>query len=238
MAPKKHIERVALPDQVYEILREQIFDRIFAPDEKLNIEALARDMNVSATPVREALSRLSAEGLVKIAPYIGAKVAPIPGPEHYRQIYDLRLVLEPWAAAEAAKRQDPVALAEMAVALQAMEATELAKRYRRFKTFSDADEAFHLAIFKGACNEPAMQSFIHLNTHLHIARLYIDRNHYTDEARQFHLAIFEAIRSGQPRLAHQQMHAHLERSKYRLLDATPEIKPAKPASRTRGVKRR
>lgn len=225
MAPKKYIERVALPDQVYEILREQIFDRIFAPDEKLNIEALARDMNVSATPVREALSRLSAEGLVKIAPYIGAKVSPIPGPEHYRQIYDLRLVLEPWAAAEAAKRRDPVALAEMAVALQAMEATELAKRYRRFKTFSDADEAFHCAIFKGACNEPALQSFIHLNTHLHIARLYIDRNHYTDEARQFHLAIFEAIQSGQHRLAHQQMYAHLERSKYRLLDAPPKSSP-------------
>jgi DNA-binding GntR family transcriptional regulator len=217
MALKQPIARVALPDQVYEILRERIFDRVFVPDEKLNIEALARELRVSATPVREALSRLSAEGLVKIAPYVGAKVAPIPSLEHYRQIYDLRLVLEPWAASEAAKRKDPVALAEMSMALQAMEATELAKRYRRFKTFSDADEAFHRAIFKGARNEPALKTFVDLNTHLHLARLYIDRNHFTEEARQFHIAIFESIQAGRHQAAYRQMREHLQRSKLRLL---------------------
>jgi len=237
MISKKSIERLCLPDQVYEILREQIFDRVFAPDEKLNIEALARKMKVSATPIREALSRLSAEGLVKIEPYIGAKVAPIPSWDHYRQIYDLRLVLEPWAAAEAAKRKDPTALKEMAEALQAMEDTELAKRYRRFKTFSDADEAFHRAIFKGACNEPALQSFVQLNTHLHVARLYINTTHYTNEAREFHLAIFNAIQSGQHKLAHQQMRNHLDRSKYRLLDASQEVTAAKSKPNPKKVSR-
>ena len=234
MAPKKSIERIALPDQVYEVLRERIFDRVFAPDEKLNIEALARELQVSATPVREALSRLSAEGLVRIAPYVGAKVAPMPSPDHYRQLYELRLVLEPWAAAEAAKHKEPTALAEMSLALQAMEATELAKRYRRFKTFSDADEAFHRAIFKGACNEPALQTFIDLNTHLHIARLYIDRNHFTEEARQFHIAIFGSIQSGQHQLAYRQMHDHLECSKFRLLGESENLTPPSPQRKTPG----
>jgi DNA-binding FadR family transcriptional regulator len=126
-------------------------------------------------------------------------------------------VLEPWAASEAAKRKDPVALAEMSMALQAMEATELAKRYRRFKTFSDADEAFHRAIFKGARNEPALKTFVDLNTHLHLARLYIDRNHFTEEARQFHIAIFESIQAGRHQAAYRQMREHLQRSKLRLL---------------------
>lgn len=233
MTTKMRIERIALPDQIYEILRERIFDRIFAPDEKLNIEALARELQVSATPVREALSRLSAEGLVKISPYVGAKVAPLPSPDQYRQIYELRLVLEPWAAAEAAKHQDPSALAEMALALQSMEETALAKRYRRFKTFSDADEAFHRAIFKGACNEPALKTFVDLNTHLHIARLYIDRNHFTEEARQFHIGIFSAIQSGQQAMAYQQMHDHLKRSKYRLLGESDPSTPQPPHPTTR-----
>lgn len=233
MALKQLIARVALPDQVYEILRERIFDRLLAPDEKLNIEALSRELQVSATPVREALGRLSAEGLVKIAPYVGAKVAPMPSPDYYRQIYELRLVLEPWAAAEAAKRKDPAALAEMSLALQAMEATELAKRYRRFKTFSDADEAFHRAIFKGACNEPALKTFMDLNTHLHLARLYIDRNHFTEEARQFHIGIFASIQAGQHQLAYRQMHDHLERSKLRLLGEPETLSPKTPAKNSR-----
>jgi DNA-binding GntR family transcriptional regulator len=216
----KTVERVALPDQVHEILRERIFDRMLAPGDRLNIEALARELKVSATPVREALSRLSAEGLVKFEPYVGVSVAPIPGLAYYGQLYDLRLVLEPWAASEAAKRQDAAAIKDMETAAQAMEDTELSKRYRRFRDFADADEAFHRAIFGGSGNEPAMRAFLDLKTHLHLSRLYIQREHFTDEARNFHQSILAAIKAGDSALAHAQMHAHLAQSKFRLLGQT------------------
>lgn len=220
MGNRRKIERVALPDQIHEILRERIFDRQLAPEDRLNIDALARELNVSATPVREALSRLSAEGLVKFEPYVGVSVAPIPSLDYYQQLYELRLVLEPWAAAEAAKRREARAIAEMEAALKAMEETELSKRYSRFRDFTDADDAFHRAIFSGTGNEPAMKAFLDLKTHLHLSRLYIQREHFTDEARHFHMQIMSAIKSGNCEQAHAQMHAHLQRSKLRLLGET------------------
>jgi DNA-binding GntR family transcriptional regulator len=53
-------ERVMLLEQVYELLKEQIIDRVYGPGDKLNIDAIAREMKVSSTPVREALARLVA----------------------------------------------------------------------------------------------------------------------------------------------------------------------------------
>ena len=58
-----------LLEQVYELLKEQIIDRVYGPGDKLNIDAIAREMKVSSTPVREALARLVAEGLVAAVPY-------------------------------------------------------------------------------------------------------------------------------------------------------------------------
>ena len=84
MTPKKHIERVALPDQVYEILREQIFDRIFAPDEKLNIEALARDLRERAkAPPPTKARKLIVVNSIRAAMWVGVTgataSAPCPG---------------------------------------------------------------------------------------------------------------------------------------------------------------
>jgi DNA-binding FadR family transcriptional regulator len=58
-----------------------------------------------------------------------------------------------------------------------------------------------------------------------------------DEAREFHLAIFNAIQSGQHKLAHQQMRNHLDRSKYRLLDASQEVTAAKSKPNPKKVSR-
>ena len=57
-----------LLEQVYELLKEQIIDRVYGPGDKLNIDAIAREMKVSSTPVREALARLVAEGSLRLCP--------------------------------------------------------------------------------------------------------------------------------------------------------------------------
>jgi DNA-binding GntR family transcriptional regulator len=64
-------------ERTYTILRDRIHSGALAPAARLNIDALARELGVSAIPVREALRRLEAEGWVRFQPNVGAIVAPV-----------------------------------------------------------------------------------------------------------------------------------------------------------------
>src|SRR5262249_20114039 len=64
-------------ERTYMILRDRIHSGSIAPLERLNIDALARELGVSPIPVREALRRLEAEGWVRFTPNVGAVVSPV-----------------------------------------------------------------------------------------------------------------------------------------------------------------
>lgn len=216
--PRKKIERVALQDQVYEVLKERVLDRAYAANAKLNIDALTRDLKVSSTPIREALGRLAAEGLVRAEPFIGFAVAPMPSHEYYEQLYEFRLLIEPWAASETARRRPSAVLAELEVSVTAMAEGKLARKYRRYRGFSEADEAFHAALMAGTGNEPAMKAWQGLRIHLHLSRLYISREQDTSASQQQHQAVLDAIVAGDAQDAARLMRLHLVHSKSRLLD--------------------
>jgi DNA-binding GntR family transcriptional regulator len=62
--------------RVYDVVRERILNGAYGPDFRLVIDALARELGVSAVPVREAIRRLEAEGLVVYRANVGARVSP------------------------------------------------------------------------------------------------------------------------------------------------------------------
>ena len=66
-----------LTDTVYGLIRERILSGAFAPGEKLNVDQLAEQLNISPTPVKGALALLAVEGLVQIQPRRGTFVASI-----------------------------------------------------------------------------------------------------------------------------------------------------------------
>ena len=76
-------------DYVYFGLRDRIANRELKPKERLLEVKIASEMGVSRTPVREALRRLANEGLVKIVPNSGARVAS-PSPEEMESAYSVR----------------------------------------------------------------------------------------------------------------------------------------------------
>jgi DNA-binding GntR family transcriptional regulator len=86
-----------------QLIREAILDGRLAPGERLKEEELARELGISRTPVREALLLLQAEGLVDAAPNRGATVRAH-GPEDLDDLYQLRALLEGYAARRAASR--------------------------------------------------------------------------------------------------------------------------------------
>lgn len=87
---------------VHDYLREQILSGALAPGERLRMDALARDLQVSKIPIREAVQRLASDGLVTQQAHVGPTVAVIDSHE-LKGVYLTRLAVEPLAARLAAE---------------------------------------------------------------------------------------------------------------------------------------
>lgn len=96
-------ERLPLAEVAYRSLRDRIVRLDLRPGEVLSEEALARALGVGRTPIREAIKRLSREGLVVVLPRRGTLVSEI-NVHHPTQVTEVRAVLEPLAARLAAER--------------------------------------------------------------------------------------------------------------------------------------
>ena len=90
---------------VVERLRQAILSGELSPGERLSSSELARRWSVSATPLREALQRLAADGLVEYASQRGARVSEV-SLRDVREVYELRLILEPMALERSLQRAD------------------------------------------------------------------------------------------------------------------------------------
>ena len=92
-----------LQEKAYEAIKDSIMRNDLLPGQPLSIDELARSLGVSPTPVREALTRLSGDGLVERARNRTACVAEITE-DDVHQTYEVRKLLEPYAASLVAKR--------------------------------------------------------------------------------------------------------------------------------------
>ena len=99
-------------ERTYTILRDRIHSGAHPPKSRLNIDGLARELGVSAIPVREALRRLEAEGWVLFQPNVGAIVAPVDATMWEQQMVAVA-ILEGAATAEACAHLRPLDLARL-----------------------------------------------------------------------------------------------------------------------------
>lgn len=109
------LQRDTLPMQVLNKLMDWIMDGKLKMGEKLNTEELAKQLGVSRMPIREALSSLEKMGLAESIPYVGTRLVTL-NQEDILQIYMMRQMLEPMAAANACMKiteEDITALEEL-----------------------------------------------------------------------------------------------------------------------------
>jgi DNA-binding GntR family transcriptional regulator len=109
---KRQLEIRSVVDQVHAELLERIVAGELPPGSRLRQEALADELGVSRTPLREALARLVSEGLVEFVPNRGATVASRDFTD-MENAWRARLVIEPGAARLAAERREPAAIERM-----------------------------------------------------------------------------------------------------------------------------
>src|SRR5947209_261990 len=138
----------ALPDHVYAVLKQRILSCALPPNERLVEKNLCADLGVSRTPLREALNRLSHEDLIWFRPHAGYRVAAITL-DGFRNLIELRSVVEPQAAALAAARATAADIA----ALRACATLPYDPNDEQgFVDYCRANARFHLAVVRSAGN--------------------------------------------------------------------------------------
>lgn len=207
-----------LADDVYEAIFNKLMSLEIAPGARITVDGLVRELEVSHTPIREALGRLEGEGLVAKTHLVGYSAAPQITRQHFDELYDLRLLLEPDAARRAAQRVSDERMRRLRETAERMR--KLAGRRERssYSGFARFDADFHDQIMEIAGNELIRDTLAHLHTHFHIFRLMF-HTRVTEEALTEHETLLAALSSGDARGAERAMREHIERSRQRLLRA-------------------
>lgn len=155
-------------------LREQVFDAVltelrhgqFPPGTRITEEALARRLDVSRTPIREALGQLTRQGVLQIRPG-GGYVVPSHTAEELRHIIVVRTLLEPVALRMAAEEYSNVQIERISAAIRSEAATV---RKADPAPFARGNEEFRQAVFDGLANRALSGLIKQFDSHLHFIR--------------------------------------------------------------------
>lgn len=214
MAIQRH---KGLADNVYGAIFNKLMSLEISPGARITVDDLVRELEVSHTPIREALGRLEGEGLVVKTHLIGYRASQQITRRRFDEIYELRLLLETDGARRASQQlsDDQMrALKDIAEQMRNIDNRERSS-YSRFALL-DAD--FHDKIMEIAGNELIRNTLTHLHIHFHIFRLMFHAR-VTEEALTEHEAILAALSSRDEIGADRAMRDHIERSHKRLLPA-------------------
>lgn len=202
-------KQTSVVDYAIEALRNGIRDQVFVPGQRLVIGDVCRELGVSAGPVREAIRRLTGEGLIDFEPNKGASVKRF-DPKDIREIFDVRVAIEARAAELAAKRIDKgenrhrllnlLKEGDAAVAVGGL-------------TYIDHNASFHQLIYKIAANDRLAETAEALTLPLYRMQFHqlIVRTASENSHRE-HLVIANAILSNDAEAARAAMHRHVEGS--------------------------
>jgi DNA-binding GntR family transcriptional regulator len=181
-------------ERTYTILRDRINAGNLAPLERLNIDALARELGVSPIPVREALRRLEAEGWVRFTHNLGAVVSPVDSTS-WEQAMVALAILEGAASAEAQRNLRKSDIARLRKIAAAME--EAAARADPLR-FSKLNRSLHATVVSRCPNTYLTDLLEQTNARLDRLRstMFVYLPHRSGEALQEHLRLIELLETG------------------------------------------
>jgi DNA-binding GntR family transcriptional regulator len=211
---------LALSDQVYHVVRGLIVSGRLRPGEAVIEATLAARLGVSRTPVREALKRLSDEGLIDVFAQSGTFVAPI-SRKALEEAYVIRMALEAESAARAAGRLTTAAAEAFT---DNIAAHELAITRRHFGEAIRLDDAFHRMIAE-------VDGMHMLWRAVDISKAQMDRGRHLAIPQpglgavtiSQHRLILDAMQAGDAPLAAQHMREHLATSLRNTLEIAADL---------------
>lgn len=187
-------------------LREKIFTGQLAPGTDHLESELAEQLNMSRTPVREAVLMLEGQGLLALRPRKGVRILPL-SPEDMEEIYDILTELESLAAECAARAsymdED---LWHLSVAIDDM---DVAIANSDLDAWADADDRFHTELVRLGGNS-RVNSIVHMmSDQVRRARATtLFMRPLPTKSNEDHRKVFNAIKNGNAELARRKHHAH------------------------------
>ena len=189
------IQHSPVGHSVYRALQDLLARHTFAPGQKLNVEALSRDLGVSRTPVWEALKKLEVEGVVRTRPRKGVYITALDA-DKAREIYVVREVVEGLAARLAARH---ITAAELRALERSLDAQAAAGEAGDVPAYSRTDIEFHNVIVQASRNDTLNRILRSLYGQILVLRL--QTLNLKDRIRPSileHKRIFAALKSGNP----------------------------------------
>lgn len=198
-----------LGDEVYNTIYAQLMSQAIMPGSRISIDNLAREMGVSQTPIREALSRLEAQGLVVKTHLIGFSATTQMDRGRFDQLYELRFLLEPFAARKAASMITDEQFAALERLSEEMAGTGQGKV--SYSEFARLDGQFHDLVAQASGNDLVQETLANLHIHMHLFRLF-HHQQAASTANMEHADLLAALRARDADRAEGAMRAHIQQS--------------------------
>jgi len=218
---RKKITKIKLSDQIFETIKQMIFVHQYLPGETLQIDRLAREFEVSTTPIREALLKLESEGLVEISPNKSAIVTRI-DESSVRDLWGLRNLLESDAARSVAVHCEQSDIEELE-----KEFHKLLKDPEDMDLYIKTEKKLDELMFKYTYNKLVKETLQNLKQRSE-RLMYFTTEEGTGYLRvkeaiimitREHLDILDAFKKRDPDLARKKVQTHVMNGMERTIDA-------------------
>lgn len=208
--PNNRRDRLSLTERVYQDLRRSIITGGIPGGTRLVESNLAAKMQVSRTPVREALHKLALEGLLYSIPRAGYIVEEM-SEYDVEDLFDVRIKIEQMAARMALDKITPNEIEQL---VQNLEKADRVLQDAKMRQMAELDTAFHGIIYKAARSKTLYRICQTLSDHTLKYRIaLIDQSEMGRKTRDGHYEIYEAILSGDSERVDQAVQSHLELAK-------------------------
>ncbi|NOU62528.1 FCD domain-containing protein [Paenibacillus sp. LMG 31461] len=161
---KKSLNRSVITDEIYTLLKEQIINHDIPSGEKINIDQLARDLEVSNIPIREALTRLMAEELVYTVPFKGMYVAQI-SLQELDEMFEIRKELESLAIRKAVSQIPEDRLVHLEQEMSRWSTSQPVNDNEKMNVIAEMNQSLH-GLILDYCDNQSLKGLINM---------YIDR---------------------------------------------------------------
>jgi len=196
-------------EKIYEVLRRDIVELRMAPGDPVDRGTLQRRFAASSTPVRDALTRLSGEGLVKIVPQSSTRISHI-DIANAREVQFLRRALEQEAVVELCDAAERPIVDTLASILESQRAAIESRDITRFESL---DLEFHRRIFDAAGVVALHDMVRRLSGHIdRIRRLHLPQAGRMQKVLADHVEILRCIADGDAQTARRSVRDHLSQS--------------------------
>lgn len=207
---KKLQKAKSLKDQIYDIVKEDIISQTYKNNTVLNEKKISQELNVSKTPVREALKALEAEGWVEYVPYKGILVKQM-SLDDLKDVFRVRKVLEIMVVESVVKKITPPLLEELHNSMKKQEAL-LDDNEPVVGKFIDYDLEFHGILLKVAGSHLLSDLIGQMRDKskcFGMQAIFSSRSRYEETIAE-HRAVYKAVAAKDLQAAHDAMAKHID----------------------------